>query len=68
MRRPRDSRDLKEQNLVARLKAGEKYVEKIETKGDLMVALVYPNGYELAASNLGFNLVWKYLNQLERVL
>jgi radical SAM superfamily enzyme YgiQ (UPF0313 family) len=67
LRRPRDSRDLKEQNLVARLKAGEKYVEKIETKGDLMVALVYPNGYELAASNLGFNLVWKYLNQLERV-
>ncbi|WP_448521222.1 B12-binding domain-containing radical SAM protein [Pseudothermotoga sp.] len=67
MRRPRDTRDLKEQNLVARLKAGEKYVEKIETKGDLMVALVYPNTYELAASNLGFNLVWKYLNQLERV-
>ncbi len=49
------------------MKANEKYVEKIETKGDLMVALVYPNGYELAASNLGFNLVWKYLNQLERV-
>lgn len=67
MRRPRDARDLKEQNLVARSKAGERYVEKIETKGDLMVALVYPNGYELAVSNLGFNLVWKYLNQLERV-
>ncbi|WP_448535863.1 B12-binding domain-containing radical SAM protein [Pseudothermotoga sp.] len=67
MRRPRDSRDIKEQNLVARLKAGEKYVETVEMKGDLMVALVYPNTYELAASNLGFNLVWKYLNQLERV-
>ncbi|HCO97686.1 MAG: radical SAM protein [Pseudothermotoga sp.] len=67
MRRPRDSKDLRERSLVARLKAGEKHVEEIETKGDLMVALVYPNGYELAGSNLGFNLSWKYLNQLERV-
>lgn len=67
MRRPRDSKDLKEQSIVAQLRAGEKYIEQVNMKGDAMVALIYPNTYDLAVSSLGFNLAWKYLNQLKRV-
>lgn len=67
MRRPRDSKDLKEQSIVAQLRAGEKYIEEVNMRGDVMVALIYPNTYELAVSSLGFNLAWKYLNQLKQV-
>lgn len=67
MRRPRDSKDLKEQSIVAHLRAGEKYIEEVNMKGDVMVALIYPNTYDLAVSSLGFNLAWKRLNQVRRL-
>ena len=35
---------------------------------DLTVALVYPNNYGVAMSNLGFQLVYRLLNELEGVL
>lgn len=67
MRRPRDAKDLKELNSIKLLRGSETHIEKVETKGDLMIALVFPNSYDVAASNLGYNLVWKYLNQLRHV-
>lgn len=37
-------------------------------KGQLPVALIYPNTYPVAVSNLGFQLVYTLLNQLEGVV
>ncbi|MCX7813169.1 MAG: B12-binding domain-containing radical SAM protein [Pseudothermotoga sp.] len=67
MRRPRNARDVRELGKIDLLRSSEKHIEEINLKGDLTVALIFPNNYEIAVSNLGFNLVWKYLNQLEHV-
>lgn len=67
MRRPRDAKDLKELNTVKFLRESETHIEEVEPKGDLMIALVFPNSYDVATSNLGYSLVWKYLNQLRHV-
>jgi radical SAM superfamily enzyme YgiQ (UPF0313 family) len=37
-------------------------------KGRLPVALLYPNTYPLAVSNLGFQLIYRQLNELEHVV
>lgn len=37
-------------------------------KGRLPIALIYPNTYPLAVSNLGFQLVYAFLNDYENIL
>ncbi len=37
-------------------------------RGEISVCLVYPNTYEVGMANLGFQLVWRILNQTEGVV
>ncbi|MEJ5229174.1 MAG: radical SAM protein [Pseudothermotoga sp.] len=67
MRSPRDRRSFDELQTVKQLKSSEKTIEEIDLEGDLRVALIFPNTYEVASSSLGFNLVWKLFNRLHRV-
>ncbi|AEH51991.1 B12-binding domain-containing radical SAM protein [Pseudothermotoga thermarum] len=69
MRRPRDKKDFAEFEFVRSCKKSELLIEEnvLNEKGDLKVALIFPNSYEIAASNLGFHLVWKLFNKLPRV-
>ncbi|MGJ8454097.1 B12-binding domain-containing radical SAM protein [Pseudothermotoga sp. U03pept] len=67
MRSPRDKRSFDEFQTIKQLKSSERTVEEIDLEGDLRVALIFPNTYEVASSSLGFNLVWKLFNRLHRV-
>lgn len=67
MRRPRDAKSFNEFNVVRKFKLSEKVVEHINLEGDLRVALIFPNTYQVAASSLGFNLVWKWFNKIPQV-
>ncbi len=69
LRRPRDKRDYAELQIVRNFKTREKLLENVlNEKGDLRVALIFPNQYEIAASNLGFQIVWKLFNSIDRVV
>ncbi len=67
MRKPRDRRSFDEFDTVRKFKSSEKLIEQVNLEGDLRVALIFPNAYEIAASSLGFNLVWKLFNRLPKV-
>lgn len=67
MRKPRDSRSFGEFDFVKRFRLSEQIIEQIDLEGDLRVALIFPNTYTVAASSLGFNLVYKWFNKLPRV-
>ncbi len=67
MRRPRDRKSYGEFYIVKEFKSTERTVEDINLEGDLRVALIFPNTYEVAASSLGFNLVWKWFNKISQV-
>lgn len=67
LRRPRDSKSFREFDIVRKFKLSEKNVEKIDLKGDLRVALIFPNSYNVLSSSLGFNIVWKLFNKIENV-
>lgn len=67
LRRPRDTKSFGEFHVVRKFKSSERIVEHINLEGDLRVALIFPNTYEVAISSLGFNLVWKWFNRISQV-
>ncbi|MGB9693380.1 MAG: radical SAM protein, partial [Fervidobacterium sp.] len=59
MRRPKDEESFKEYSYVQKMRATEKILENIS--GNLpKVALIFPNGYEIASSSLA----WSWVQQL----
>ncbi|PLV59296.1 radical SAM protein [Thermotoga sp. KOL6] len=67
MRKPRRPQDFLEYEKVLRFGRKETKVEKMRLEGDIRVALVVPNSYEVAVSGLAFHHVQRLLNSHPRI-
>lgn len=68
MRRPRREQDLKEFKIVENIKRSEKeFLAPDIREHDVKVAVIFPDSYAVAISNLGFLRIWKMLNEIDGV-
>lgn len=67
MRRPRSKKLFTEYQQIKKYSESEISVDNINLEGDLRVALIFPNTYDVAMSSLSFTYVWKLLNELPEV-
>ena len=63
MRKPRKSSDYQEYYEVLKYRKGEKVLKDFPNSGRMKLALIFPNKYHVAASNLGFSFVAKTFNE-----
>ncbi len=67
MRRPRRSEDFREYIRVKTFSESERILRPFKPSGDIGVALVFPNSYEVASSSLSFSFVRDLLSSHPRL-
>lgn len=67
MRKPRDKRSWSEYEQVSSLKFRERFVREVSGFGDVRVALIYPNSYEVGSASLSTHVLLRKLNELGSV-
>lgn len=67
MRRPRDKRSWGEYELVSNLRSRERFIQSVESFGDVRVAIIYPNSYEVGSASLSTHVLLKKFNEIGSV-
>jgi len=68
LRRPRREQDLREFRIVERVRKTEKYLNTPEIhEHDIKVAVIFPDTYVVGISNLGFQRIWKMMNEMDGI-
>jgi len=67
MRKPRNSHDLNEFNRISEITSKERIFFPCRGNGDLEIALIFPNNYSVASSNLGYHKIYYLLNKIDGI-